>query len=155
MYFFCKKNDSYFVSGGKKSNLYINYKKYELPIVQGFESTGANSIAIFKNNIIVVGGDFAKDSIANNNCVLFNAKTKQFSVPKSSPFGYRSSVVFLDKNKAVSCGLNGVDITYDKGFNWASISKEGFHIVAKAKKGKAIFLAGSRGRIARLDISNN
>jgi photosystem II stability/assembly factor-like uncharacterized protein len=145
-----KKYDNYFVSGGKKSNLYINEKVVELPIIQGLESTGGNAIAIQNNKVIIVGGDFSKDSIIHNNCVLIDLNKMNITQPKTNPTGYRSSIVFRDKKNAITCGINGVDISYDAGINWTNISKEGFHVVAKAKQGNAIFLAGSNGRIAKL-----
>jgi hypothetical protein len=43
----------------------------------------------------------------------------------------------------ITCGLTGVDISLDEGVNWNSISSQGFHVCRKAKKGKAVFLAGS------------
>jgi hypothetical protein len=52
--------------------------------------------------------------------------------------------------KAISCGLTGVDITYDGGRNWIWISKEGFHVCRKAKNGEAIFFAGNSGKIAKI-----
>lgn len=147
-----KKFDCHFVSGGKHSNYYFNGTKYELPIVQGLESTGANSIAINKKQAIVVGGDFAKDSLVNANCVLVDLKKMKFSLPQTYPNGYRSCVAYLSKKELITCGINGVDISNDKGFNWTSISKEGFHVVAKAKKGNAVFLAGGKGKIAKLEM---
>ncbi len=145
-----QKKKMLFVSGGKKSNLYYNNKKYELPIVQGLESTGANSIDVFNNKAIIVGGDFSKDSSTTNNCVLVDLKKMIFTQPKTSPTGYRSSVVYINQNIAIACGLNGVDISNDAGLNWQKISNDGFHVVKKSKKSKAVFLAGSKGRIAKL-----
>ena len=149
---FIEKNDTYFVSGGKKSKLYINNTPTEIPIVQELESTGANSISIYKNNAIIVGGNFAKeDTISQQNCILLNIKSKKIFVPKTPPNGYRSCVAFLNKKTAITCGLNGVDISYDAGKNWKIVSKEGFNVVAKAKSGNAVFFAGSKGRIAKLE----
>lgn len=148
-----QKDKFYFVTGGKNSRLFTNTffdKPLEIPIAKGFETTGANSLAVYKNKAIIVGGDFAKDSIATNNCVLFNTKNNQFTKPNILPNGYRSCVIFINKKTAVACGLNGVDISYDEGNNWQMISKQGFHIVAQAKKGKSIFLAGGKGKIAKL-----
>ena len=147
---FLKKKQMIFVSGGNSSNLYINKNQFNLPLVQGIQSTGANSIAINKNKAIIVGGDFTKDSATHQNCVIFNLKSKQFTLPTTPPSGYRSCVVFIDKNKAITCGLNGIDMSEDAGLNWKKISNEGFHVVQKAKKGNAVFFAGSKGRIARL-----
>ncbi len=143
------KNKTFFVSGGKQSNLYFNNKKFEIPINKGLESTGANSISIEKSNVIIVGGDFKNDSAATNNCVLFNTKTLQFTQPKTYPTGYRSCVIQLQKGFAITCGINGVDMSTNYGMNWKNISKEGFHVVVKAKKGKAVFFAGSKGRIGK------
>ena len=145
-----QKKKMFFVSGGKKSSLYYNNKKYELPIVQGLESTGANSIDVYKNKAIIVGGDFSKDSSTANNCVLVDLNKMIFTKPKTSPTGYRSSVVYIDQNIATACGINGVDISNDAGLNWQKISNDGFHVIKKSKKGKAVFLAGSKGRIAKL-----
>jgi len=145
-----KKKMMLFVSGGKKSNLYHNKKKYELPIVQGLESTGANSIDVYKSKAVIVGGDFSKDSNATNNCVLVDLKKMVFTQPKTSPTGYRSSVVYINQNIAIACGLNGVDISNDAGLNWHKISNDGFHVAKKSKKGKTVFLAGSKGRIAKM-----
>ncbi len=149
-----KKNNSfenYFVSGGVNSNFYIDNKKIEIPIIKGKQSTGANSIAINKNkNAIIVGGDFNNDSLRENNCVLINLKSFEISQPEINPTGYRSSVVFLNNKIAIACGLNGIDISYNKGKTWKKISNEGFHVVKKSKYGNSIFLAGSKGRIAQL-----
>jgi photosystem II stability/assembly factor-like uncharacterized protein len=147
---FLKKKKLIYVSGGSASNLYINNKKYNLPIIQGIQSTGANSIAINKNKAIIVGGDFTKDTATTKNCVLVDLKSMKTSPPQTAPTGYRSCVIFIDKNKAITCGLNGIDISEDAGLNWRKISNEGFHVVQKAKKGNAIFFAGSKGRIAKL-----
>jgi len=147
---FLQKANIFFVSGGKQSNLYFNNKKLEIPINKGLESTGANSISVFKNTAIIVGGDFTKDSSTTGNCILLNLKTKQFTTPTTLPTGYRSCVIQLNKKQAVTCGINGVDLSNDSGMNWSNISKEGFHVVAKAEKGKAVYFAGSKGGIGKL-----
>jgi hypothetical protein len=141
-----------FITGGKKSRLYIRGKAIEIPIIQGTESTGANSIAINKKqkNIIIVGGDFTKKNDATDNCVLSNNKGKTFTKPTTAPSGYRSCVEFYSKSNAITCGLNGVDKTTDKGNNWMKISDESFHVCRKAKEGKTVYLAGGNGKIGKL-----
>ncbi|HRN58348.1 MAG TPA: oxidoreductase, partial [Agriterribacter sp.] len=59
-------------------------------------------------------------------------------------------VEFMTKKKLVSCGTTGVDVSEDGGMNWKLISKEGFHVCRKAKRGRTVFLAGRDGRIGRL-----
>lgn len=140
------------VSGGKSSRLLLVNKWYDLPIIQGKESTGANSIAIYDKKAVIVGGDFARDTVSSGNCVFFNIGGKiKFRQPATPPHGYRSCVIFLNRKKLLTCGTSGVDISKDGGRNWQLISKEGYHVCQKAKKGKAVFLAGGGGRIARLE----
>ena len=143
--------EAVFISGGLHSNLFIRDKKIALPILQGKESTGANSIAV-KNSkkMIVVGGDFnTKDSITKN-CFITKNSGKTWTAPATAPHGYRSCVEYLDKNKWISCGLNGIDFSADEGNNWNWISKESFHVCRKAKKGKTVFFAGGNGKIGKL-----
>ena len=149
-------NDKFpvFVSGGKKSSLYFSStSQHLLPITQGRESTGANSIAISpgkSSKAIVVGGDFAKDTVTTGNCTLITLMPFQFQQPQTSPHGYRSCVEYISENKLITCGTSGVDISIDAGMNWQLISKESFHVCQKAKKGTSVFLAGNNGKIAKL-----
>lgn len=145
-------NHMAFVSGGISSRFYYQNSWDEIPIIQGKESTGANSIAInHKKKGVIVGGDFAKDTIMQDNCVLFEiGQDIVYSKPLTAPHGYRSCVIYLSDNVLVTCGTSGIDISKDGGKNWELISKESFHVVQKAKKGNAVFLAGSNGRIAKL-----
>lgn len=145
------KQEAVFVTGGTRSRLFIRDKKIDLPIVQGKESTGANSIAV-KNEktMIIVGGDFnAKDSTYKN-CVITTDGGLTFNAPATAPHGYRSCVEYLQKKKWISCGLNGVDVSNDDGNNWSLVSSEGFHVCRKAKEDKSVFFAGSGGRIGKL-----
>ena len=145
------KSEAVFVSGGLESHIFIRDKKILLPIIQGKESTGANSIAVKNNKVmIVVGGDFLQKDSINKNCVLTKDGGHSWFAPQTSPTGYRSCVEYLSKNKWITCGLNGVDISDDDGMNWKSISKESFHVCRKAKKGKAVYFAGNGGRVGKI-----
>ena len=140
-----------YITGGKVSS-FIKSDKFKLPLLQGKESTGANSIAInSKNKIVIVGGDFANDKDTTGNCVLTSDFGKTWIYPQTSPHGYRSCVAFIDQHKLITCGTSGVDISNDGGNNWTLISPESFHVCQKAKSGEAVFLAGKDGRIAKLD----
>lgn len=144
------KQEAVFVTGGKSSRLFVRDSKTVLPIVQGEDYTGANSIAVYdEKNMIVVGGDFSKDTSRYQNCILTKDKGKTFVTPQTPPFGYRSCVAYISKKQLITCGTSGVDVSEDGGLNWRNISSTGFHVVQKAKNGKAVFLAG-RNRIAKL-----
>lgn len=143
------------VTGGKRSRLLIHEKWIDIPIVQGGTSTGANSVAIWdqapkKPRIVIVGGDFTKDTVTEKNCFYTTDLGRSWKYPAIPPHGYRSCVEFLDGNRLITCGTSGVDISVDAGKTWNLISKESFHACGKAKTGRALYLAGSKGRIARL-----
>lgn len=145
------KQDAVFVSGGLRARLFIRNKKIDLPIIQGKESTGANSMAVKnKRCLIVVGGDFNAKDDTTKNCVITTNGGSTFTEPVTGPHGYRSCVEYLGKTNWISCGLNGVDYSTDEGLNWAWISKESFHAVRKAKKGQAVYFSGGGGRIGKL-----
>jgi photosystem II stability/assembly factor-like uncharacterized protein len=145
------KNDYVAISGGIHSNLLIDNKKIKLPMLQGRESTGANSIAVKDvNTFMIVGGDFMKkDSIEGNYCFTKD-KGKTWKFSKQPPSGYRSCVEYLGKSNWITCGLNGVDYTKDDGLHFSKISEEGFHVCRKAKNGTEVFFAGGKGRIGKL-----
>lgn len=151
------KDEAVFVSGGLKSRLYIRDKIISLPIIQGKETTGANSISVWDSykrkggkNMIVVGGDFNADSSSKDNCFITGNGGKTWQAPSTPPHGYRSCVEYVSKSDVFSCGLNGVDYSANGGKDWNWISKEGFHVCRIAKTGSAIFLAGGNGKVGKI-----
>jgi photosystem II stability/assembly factor-like uncharacterized protein len=151
------RDEACFVSGGPNSRLFIRDKAIDLPILQGKTTTGANSIAVKDyakehggHHLIVVGGDFAKDTLQEKNCYLSNDGGKTWIRPTTPPHGYRSCVEFIGGHNVFCCGTSGVDLSTDDGMTWTLISTTGFHACRIAKKGNAVFLAGGNGRIARL-----
>lgn len=151
-----RNKDFLFVSGGTVSRLHDDAGGRLIPIIQGKESTGPNSIAVrtdgerVSNTFIIVGGDFTNDKDTTQNCVLTHDGGHTWIHPATPPHGYRSSIIYITSKKLLSCGTSGVDLSTDGGLTWRLISDKGFHVCRKAKKGKAVFLAGSNGRIAKL-----
>ena len=144
-------------SGGKNSRLFYNKKIFDVPMTKGKETAGTNSIAVYDNytnssanRLIIVGGDFTADSLIDKNCFYSNNGGKTWERPKTPPHGYRSCVEFLNKETIVTCGLNGVDYSFDGGKNFYSISKEGFHVCRFARVGNTVYLAGGNGKIGKL-----
>ena len=144
-------DEAVFVTGGLTSHLIRRNHKMALPIVQGSTSTGANSIAIkdFKT-MMIVGGDFNSKDTVYKNCFITRTSGKTWVAPTVPPHGYRSCVEFLGGKKWITSGLNGVDYSTDDGKTFSWISKESFHVVRKAKKGKAVYFAGGGGRVGKL-----
>ena len=72
-------DEAVFVSGGLTSSVFIQDMKSQLPIIQGKETTGANSIAVWDrykkkggNQLVVVGGDFNDTASTEKKLFLFN-----------------------------------------------------------------------------------
>jgi hypothetical protein len=145
------KKEAVFVSGGLSSHIFIKDKKILLPLLQGKESTGANSVAVKnKNMFIAVGGDFNTKDSTEKNCIISVNGGTSFTEPQTKPHGYRSCIEYVSGKTWITCGLSGVDISEDDGNNFRLISKDSFHVCRKAKKGKAVFFAGGNGRIGKL-----
>jgi photosystem II stability/assembly factor-like uncharacterized protein len=147
----------FLVSGGTKSRLITNNVVVDLPVIQGQETTGANSIDVYdlektkgRKRMIVVGGDFRADSSSEKNCFYTTDGGKTWNAPLIPPHGYRSCVEYLSKVDLLACGLNGVDYSANGGKTWQWISKEGFNVCHIAKLGTSIFLAGNNGKIGKI-----
>ena len=138
------------VSGGKASRLINPYEIQPLDIIQGREMTGANSIAIKGPNAVIVAGDYENNKDTTKNCLVSTGGLRDWQAPATRPNGYRSCVAFINASQVICCGISGVDISNDAGNNWKLISTESYNVCQKAKKGNAVFLAGSNGKIARL-----
>lgn len=139
------------ITGGLSAHFFSKDRQILLPLIQGKESTGANSIA-FKNNktLITVGGDFMQKEDTKSNCAITMDGGKSWESAVKPPAGYRSCVEYLKENSWITCGLNGVDISHDDGKNWNPISTQSFHSVRKAKNGDAVFFSGNNGKIGKL-----
>ncbi|MET0466110.1 MAG: oxidoreductase [Chitinophagaceae bacterium] len=155
------ENGQFFlVSGGLKSRLTAPKGTVPLDLLQGKESTGANAIDIFDAGVpmkpgkrmVIVGGDFSADSSTDKNCLYSTDGGKTWKAPLVPPNGYRSCVEFISEKSILACGLNGVDYSEDGGKTWKLISKEGFHVVKIARVGRSVFLAGNKGRIAKIAL---
>lgn len=151
------RDEAAFVSGGTRSRLFTKNGSFILPIIQGKETTGANSVAVWDNKklnggrkIIVVGGDFNTDSSSEKNCFFTTDGGKTWKAPNTPPHGYRSCVEFLSRNDLLCCGLTGVDYSTNAGWNWKWISKESFNVCRASKLGVAVFLAGNDGKVAKI-----
>ncbi|HYF30859.1 MAG TPA: oxidoreductase [Chitinophagaceae bacterium] len=151
------RDEACFVSGGKRSRLFWKGNPIDLPIVQGTESAGANSIAVRDRkklrgslHFVVVGGDFSKDSIADKNCFITSDGGKTWKAPQKPPHGYRSCVEYITDKRLITCGTTGVDVSSDGGMNWQLITRKGFHVCRRAKEGSSVFLAGGNGRVGKL-----
>jgi hypothetical protein len=155
------KDALFMVSGGMSSRLWVNGIPTNIPMLQGTKSTGANSIAIAPDasKLVIVGGDFMKDTLRKNNYLLLQKKSNkknevqwQQANTAQIPNGYRSCVEFIDNNIVITCGTSGVDISKNGGQNWNFISNQSFHVVQHQPGKQAAFFAGAGGKIGYLSL---
>jgi hypothetical protein len=148
-------NGGAFVTGGSKSRFFYKQGGQNIPIMQGTETSGANSISVvYKKRtvkkIVIVGGDFANPTRNDSTCIISNNKGKTWQLATTMPNGYRSCVDHININQWISCGITGVDYSIDGASHWQPLSTIGFHACRKAKKGNHIFLSGAKGLIAKI-----
>ena len=128
-----------------------SWKSFDCPILQGEASTGIFSLLFTdRNNGIVVGGDYTKDTLRTKNCFITGDGGNTWISPEINPFGYRSGLEALNKNIIIATGTSGTDISINGGINWVNINQQSYNTVKKAKNGKALFMAGSKGKVARV-----
>lgn len=147
------------VSGGTNARL-LSYslKKKEwdyanFPIAHGRESQGAFSVAVGKNNAILIGGNYAKDKITDSVAVNYIPHPfKILNTTKKQPAGFQSGIEFLSGNTFLSTGTSGSNITTDGGVTWKQIDTTSYNVCRKAKHGNLVLLAGDWGKIGILKL---
>lgn len=144
-----------FVTGGDTARFlkyqHQQWRSFALPIIQGNASSGPFSLAFLDaRQGVAVGGDYRNDTLRRQNCVLTKDGGQTWIAPIVPPSGYRSGLSWAGARLLVATGTSGTDISVDGGLHWQLISRTGFHVVQSARNGKAVYLAGSDGRIARL-----
>ncbi len=149
-------------TGGSASNIYYSknygkdWKKYSCPIIQGSNSTGVFSIDFLEgNNGLVVGGDYLNDKESTNNVLLTKNGGKRWNKPVLPVLGYRSSVVYFNKNVCFAAGSSGVDVSEDGGLTWRQISEANINAIGKAKSGRLLLFTGNKGEIYQLSFRGN
>ena len=140
---------SHLVIMNDKGSLFKYNKRPSLDIAYGSSSRGAFSFAKCNDGFVIVGGDYMNDTLSESTfCFLAEINYPEWEYASNNCFGYRSCIEVFDKNKFIACGTSGVDVFVRPV--WQTISNTSFHVVRKAKKGKAVFLAGPNGKIGRL-----
>lgn len=125
---------------------------HTLPIVQGKSAQGAFSLAVFKNQIIAVGGDYQNDTRRDSTACYSIDKGITWHLADSFPLGYQSCVEFIKEGIFLSTGTPGTNITVNGGKNWAKIDDTSYNVCRKAKHGTLVLLAGDHGKIGILKM---
>jgi photosystem II stability/assembly factor-like uncharacterized protein len=149
-------------TGGKTSRFWLsdnkgdNWNSFAVPIIQGESSTGIFSIAPGKKkNVVVVGGDYLRDTLRLNHVFYSKDRGQNWHKPKVETRGYRECGEYIGPDLLVATGPTGTDISLDGGISWRPESDEKFfHVVRKARNGNLIIIAGGKGKIGTIKKRN-
>jgi len=120
---------------------------HPLPVIKGQSAQGAFSIAIGKNQWVVVGGDYQHDKYSDSTTCYSIDSGLIWQLANTSPAGYQSCAEYINGATFLSTGTPGSNITNDGGKTWAKIDSTSFNVCRKAKHGTLVLLAGNGGKI--------
>jgi photosystem II stability/assembly factor-like uncharacterized protein len=130
-----KGNDTWIVSGGKKSRVFYSSDKgntweaFETPIVQGKQMTGIFTADFYDSkNGYVAGGNYEVPNQNFENKAITNdgGKTWQLIAEKQG-FGYASCVQYVPNSNGkglVVVGASGLSYSSDGGVNWVQLLQD-------------------------------
>lgn len=99
---------------------------------------------------VAVGGDFRAESERTGTAAISDDGGRTWRPAEELPGGYRSAVESVGGNRLIATGPTGSDKSDDGGRSWQPLAADGFHVVARARSGALVLLAGADGRLARL-----
>lgn len=150
------KNKVIIATGGKHSRVFVSNDKgktwtiSEPPIIQGETMTGIFSTAFLNESKgLIAGGNYEVDSLATDHILITEDGGKTWTAPQVPTRGIREGAEYITDKIVIATGYPGIDISYDGGKNWKSLSDEKqFAVVRKARKGSLIVIAGGNGKVA-------
>jgi photosystem II stability/assembly factor-like uncharacterized protein len=150
-------HDAWFGSGGistpriyHSSDSGRNWTVTAAPIVGG-ATAGVFALAFRTPDLgVATGGDFAKPNL-HTAVAARKVSGQPWQAAATQPAGYRSGVTWVPYTPAtfIAVGLNGSDVSYDGGANWAQFATGQFDTVSCAYDGTCM-AAGDLGRVALL-----
>lgn len=149
-----------FGSGGsavrifRSSDAGMSWQAVNTPLEAETPSSGIYSIAM-KDSLqgIAVGGDYTQaDARRNHLLITEDGGCSWQRIDASGLGGYRSGAAFVPGTAEtfLAAGSNGMDISYNGGKSWESISPIGMHAIRMAPSGKTGWATGAGGSILRI-----
>lgn len=150
-------------TGGKVSRLFISHSRgrrwrsIATPMLAGAASTGTYSFITGGNarQWLITGGDYKRDTVSTANFFYSYCQGKQWHAPVITTRGYREclAAIINDSTTLFAAGPTGIDISTDNGVTWQALNDEkGFHVVKPSADQKALFIAGSNGKLAVITV---
>lgn len=157
-----KGNDTWIVSGGKKSRVFHSadkgksWKVYDTPIVQGGAADGIYSADFYDGEIgFAVGGNYEKAQGNTGNKIITEDGGKTWKkMADGQAFGYASCVQFVpgsNGNGLMTTGPSGIWYSYDRGTTWKKILDEKIYHTLRFADDKTVILAGEN-KVVRLRL---
>jgi len=148
------ENDVWFCTGGAKAARVFHsgdrgktWTVSETPLLAGIESAGVFSIAFRdRDHGVIVGGDYRKPDATEATGAITTDGGKTWK-PIEKPLPFRSCVAWA-KDRWVTVGTSGADVSLDDGATWKPLDREKYNSVAFAATGDG-WAVGPKGRIAK------
>ena len=130
-----------------------HWKVFDTPIKSG-QSSGIFSIAFRdKDHGVIVGGDYQKEKVAEDNLAITNDGGSTWKLLKGLS-GFRSVVAYLPGTQSlVALGPAGGDYSNDDGRTWTPIVGAAADTFSFARRHWSGWGAGAHGTIGRLSWS--
>ncbi len=130
----------------------LTWTAAQTPIAAKGAGAGAFSVSFREDGTgVIVGGDFLDPPAGGVETAAYSVDFgKTWLSPEVGPRGQRAGSVALGNGWFLATGQTGTDVSRDGGRTWLPFSSEGFHCVDAALIFGTIWLAGPKGRVARV-----
>jgi len=146
----------YFGTGGPAARIFHSkdgghsWTAIETPIGPAGASSGIFSMACYgSENVVAVGGDYKLPADSSKVAIYSDDAGSTWQLAKIHPGGYRSAVASISYGDLVAVGLNGTDVSHDRGVTWQHTDPLSLNAVASS--GNVAWAVGPKGTIAKLN----
>lgn len=140
------------VGGGAASRAQVSdgttWRAYDAPMLHRVPAAGIFSAARLGNGVLLVGGDFEKETEGSAAIASFDADGGHAIAPLPAPPGYRSGATCFSRSLCIAVGPTGMDAFDAPANKWLALSPIGYDAIDRA--GMTAWASGDKGRIARI-----